>query len=256
MPSILQAVRVDSLQGVRAALEEDPFVVCRSVDSRREPILITALRRACSPRLIAILMQAGADPNSCGPDGMTALDFLVAMQGPCRALEASSRAPWMQHVLQAAPWDGQPRAPREVALLTAREIAARSDQDSTGTGLTSAERRCAYANALLAFGADASRKGKDGLSAAERAEQAGHAAFAQYLLHWAGIQLDALRRTSRCLARRTPSLRAAIAAPRLRALSPQAGHPAMLSEAGQGSLQSLPDELLVRICTMLAKISA
>jgi len=184
---------------------------------------------------------------------MTALDVLVAMQGACRLREARSRAPWMQQVSLDAPRDGQPRAPWEVALAAVQVMAAHGDPYPMGTA--SHGRCCAYAAALLAFGADATRKGNDGLSAAERAELAGHSAFAQYLSHWAGRDLDALRRTSRSLAARTPVLPATSATPSPCARAPQAGSLAMLSEAGQGSLQSLPYDSLQCICTMLAPVS-
>jgi len=255
VPSLLQAVRAGSLQGVRAALEDDPFVAFRGQDRRREPILITALLQACSPQLITVLLRAGADPNDHGPDGKTALDVLVASQGACGAEEARSGEPCMQHVSLDALWDGQPGDSWEIALATAQDMAAYGDPDSIGTGPASDAWRCACAATLLAFGADASRKGKDGVSAAERAEQAGHASFAQYLLHWAGGELDMMRRTSRSFAKRTPTLPGMSAAHSLGAPAPQVGNPTAPLQTAQGSLKGLPDDLLVCIFNMLAPTS-
>lgn len=255
VPSILEAVRADSLQGVRAALDEDPLVLCRAANRRREPILITALRRACSPGLTTVLLQGGADPNCSGLDGMSALDMLVAMRGACRAQEEHNSLPWMQHVSPVAPWDGQATAALEVDITTTQAFAVHSDGVPIDTRPVSDERRCVYATTLLAFGADANRKAKDGFSAAERAEQAGQSSFARYLSHWAGGQLDVLRRTSSSLAKQTPTLSPMSAAHFLCAPSPQAADPMVLVETGQASVEPLPDELLVRICNMLAPMS-
>merc|ERR1740129_2233752 len=118
---------------------------------------------------------------------------------------------------------------------------------STGHSL-SEDQQCSYAVMLLAFGADATRKGLDGMSVVEHAEWRGQAMLAHYLQHWGGRHIEMLRRTSSTLSRLT-SVRAAVCTKHLES-RPKArqGH----DTAGQVTPAFFQKVLLVRICDMLA----
>lgn len=114
----------------------------------------------------------------------------------------------------------------------------------------SEDQRCSYATLLLAFGADAKRKGIDGLSAGERAKQQGQFCLARYLQHWGGDQIRVLGRTSSFLAERASVhtncvSRLAVGS----SLRPRAGMAPPGS--GQAGLELVPDVLFARICEAL-----
>lgn len=241
-PSIRHAVLTNNLQDVSAALDEDPFLFHRPADRRQEPILALALRRACSPHLIMLLLEHGADPNACGPDGSSALDVLAPVNFLYDFEDGSSSA-------------HQVAAPRGFQQeTTAAQV---FDAHRSGEGFaecqTSEQDRCAYAAMLLAFGADARRKGKDGLTAAQRAEQQGRSRLACYLQHWSGDQVQALHCASTTLVQRAPVIRAAMG---VKCFLGSVFNPRLVGSAlpwaGHASLELLPDCLCENICDMLA----
>jgi hypothetical protein len=237
----MQVVQADNLQGVLAVLDEDPFVLCRPADRRLEPPLVVAVRRGCSLQLLVALLKHGADPNACDPQGMTALDALAQLR-PKPSLHVHTMQGWT-----VAPWEGA--------------FPASWDNFAPQTVTTTERQRCAYGALLLAFGADARRQGRNGLTAIELAEEQGQARLAHLLQHWAGSELRAVRRASSLLAGRIAPLcggggvakctqmgRAAVQLPLRTSTEAQSG-------VQQVGLMDLPDPALGCLCEMLAPMS-
>jgi len=265
-----QAIAADSVPAVLRALEQDPLALCKPSGLRRaEPHLVAAVRQASSRELIKTLLEHGADPNECGPDGMTALEALVPMRRRRTPFElhidAPPQVPVPLHHMLASVWESDAAAlavhgavetpfaaarpsgfqppPWELTFLVANEDVA------------SEEQRVLYATLLLAFGADASRVDKECNTPADRATLRGEVELAHLLRHWSGEQVRALSRSSTTLARR-PSLSAMLGAnykvcgPPLQEL---AGLP--LGAGGRSCLELLPDEVMRGVCEMIAPVS-
>jgi len=115
----------------------------------------------------------------------------------------------------------------------------------------SEEQRCRYAAMLLAFGADATREGMDGMSVADRAEKQGQTLISRHLRHWGGKHIEMLRRTSGSLST-LARVRPAVSQKEVD------NRPALRREvhcSGRSHLELLADVILTRICDMLAPVS-
>jgi len=134
-------------------------------------------------------------------------------------------------------------ASQEMHLAAMWKLTTRS------TVTVSEQQRCQYADMLLSFGADATRKGADGMSVADRAEKQGQRLLSRHLRGMSHI--DMLRRTSCSLSESVQNC-AAVDSKEVDST------PALRRDvhgSGQSHLELLADELLTSICDMLAPIS-
>jgi len=222
-PSLREALRSDSAPAVRAALDDDPLAALRPLQSQEPPVL-AAIRGVCSVKVLAALLQGGADANATGPDRVTPLRLLAsapssrlwAATGPPAAVPpasigtaaAAAKPPAAQHLCwgPASRWQQQ-------QLRLQQQWQQPSDRSLEVTcfgelGLPALQpclseaRRCAYAVCLLSFGAGAGPgRAEDRHQAAAAAEASGWPKLACLLRHWGGEEATALRvlgRSKRC----------------------------------------------------------
>lgn len=76
-PCLLQAFCSDSLEKVRAVIASDPEAAWTPLwEQDAEPPLCCAARHACSPQIVELLLEAGADVNAVDSKGRTPLALL------------------------------------------------------------------------------------------------------------------------------------------------------------------------------------
>lgn len=233
VPTLSGAIEANSTEGVCAVLDDDPFVLVRPIDRRLEPYLTQAVQRGCSPELLALLLEHGVDPNARGPQGTTALDALVPVQF----------VPSFDLNVTKAIFDELPSWMQQGAMAPWTEPTSGDDSRETE------QQRCDQAAWLLAYGADVTLEGKDGLTVAERAEKQGLSRLAHLLRHWAGKERVAFHRASTWLTRRRPSWWTAQTMRRT-------GTSSRSTMAGQAPIELLPDSVLGCICDMLTPMPA
>jgi len=171
--SLSDAIRKDSVQGIRMALEEDPLAACRPLPDNQEAPVVAAVRCCCSPEVLAALLQGGADPDAMGADRMPALELVSRV-----------------HHMPLATWAGSEEAATMWMSMPGARVNFPSDRMSE-------ERCCAYARWLLAFGANKSRLDAEGASSADHAQRSGRTQLADLIRHWGGEEARALRALTR-----------------------------------------------------------
>lgn len=192
---LMNAIVTDRRELVEEELEKDPLAVAKPLAAGQEPLVLVAVKSGCSPELLALLLERGFAADAVGGSGLTALGAISQVQ-PARAPDWSAGAACARRPLMLRPVPAPPQPPAQQAVLLCMPGSCRLFQPQ----LMSEERCIAYAQWLLAFGADPSVAGvKDPMTPAEHADANGRPRLAQLLRHWSGEQAAAvrlLRRTS------------------------------------------------------------
>lgn len=259
---LMQALGADDPGELQLVLDDDPCLAISEIRGLGEPPVVAAVRMACDPAMLEVLLQAGADPNARDRTGLDALTLVASVRRkawpriapPCCALAGQSPLPspqleldhrspqsvwplggtsgssWgsfdSQTMLQAA-IAGIDKLGPFVSMVGVRKLFPEAELD---------ERRCCeYAALLLLHGAAFGHRGHlQRARAVSDADAAGRFRLARLLADWGGDEVRAFSIASA----RTPGLR--------RRRSPPIDAPS------QVAVLTMPDALFRRICSMLA----
>lgn len=212
-----KALRANSLEAVRRALVEDPQAAARPMPCSQLPPVVAAIRYACSPQVLCVLLQSGADADAISSEGWTPLDLIARVRiATPRVASLPGKFQMPQMFPAGVTMLGAGGA---VSIFTAAQM--------------SEERCCAYAALLLNFGADAERVDAEGLTCADHAAKNGRFELAHLLANFARASADALRSLCGAAARGLAEVTAAGPTP---------------------SVRLLPQAVIERICDMLAPV--
>lgn len=160
--SVLRALQRNDLEGLRNALNDDPFrALARVSGPQGDSPAIAAVRNGCDPALLQLLIERGAEAAARNFEGHSAID-VVARMGALK------------------PAVGLMMLPLYCFDLPASLEVAKADE----------ERCCAYAACLLA--ADAIGLQRLG-QLADFAAASGRAQLEHLIRHWGGKQVTMLR---------------------------------------------------------------
>jgi len=193
--------------------DEDPSLAHDVLPGLRDPPLVAAVRKRCSPELLQLLLDRGAEVDAIGCEGLTAMDCVVGQADEFTDFNGTfHRAPF-----EVAAWkiDEAPPLP---------SIAWRPTQMTATIRQRIADvRSWGYSIILLQSGLGRGLAGASGRqAAAQRARANGKEHIAHLLEHWAGEEADVLKDLR---AENTPSSKV---------------------------LNDMPNEVFERICNMLA----
>jgi len=152
----------------------DAVLLADAECARTELPLLCAIRCGASFRMVEMLLRHGAVANHTDSGGLPALS-LIASSCPCPSLDMSLDAFF------------QPCGVFEFGLSPVSEVAGRLSANNM-RWLTD-EQCLGYAKCLLMHGADMRWKGKDGLTAADRAISSGRGCLVDFLNNWQTCKL-------------------------------------------------------------------
>mmetsp|Transcript_63378 Transcript_63378/g.133650 ORF Transcript_63378/g.133650 Transcript_63378/m.133650 type:complete len:393 (-) Transcript_63378:266-1444(-) len=176
--ALRDAINLNCPQMVARLLHEDPFASMRGTMVDMEPVLFAAVREACDPQVLLLLLHSGFDANaeSQAMPGLTLLQAVCSVEAAyipnfstvCDDSAALDILQEPSSLLKGVRMPGKPRLyPR---------------------GSMSEDRCVEYATLLLSYGAVASDE------LAEMAEARGRPILAHLVRHWAGAQVSSFRK--------------------------------------------------------------
>jgi len=114
---LMRALHTDSAEAVRNICEKDAEA-SRGLfwDDGCEPPLCVAVRARCSPEVVSVLLQYGADANAVGPDGLSPLAILASL--PC----SSCHDAWAWPGFNIAQGSSAERNRREELCMTLADL--------------------------------------------------------------------------------------------------------------------------------------
>lgn len=210
-PPMVRALEDNNLGLLRQCLDEDAMLAVECLSDGRRPPLVVALLEKCSPALVQLLLERGADPEVGDRHHLMPMDILVGpekpeAQGPLEALQAASsssalalmRAPPPPPAPLPAPptleeWTAENEQDLPPMLLILQRL--RADEQRREESETQDEAlACAYASLLLrhGFGKGSANKARQ-QKAAWRAKANGRERLACLIEHAAAEQLVSLR---------------------------------------------------------------
>jgi len=200
-------------------LDEDPSLAHEMLPGLRDPPLVAAVRKRCSPELLQLLLDRGAEVDAIGCEGLTAMDCVVGQADEFTDFSGTfHRAPF-----EVAAWKIDEAPPLPSIVWQPIQMTATIRQRLAELQAENDVRSWGYSIILLQSGLGRGLAGASGRqAAAQRARANGKEHIAHLLEHWAGEEADALKDLR---VENTPSAKV---------------------------LQDMPNEVFECICNMLA----
>jgi hypothetical protein len=168
----MRALQGNKYDEVEAILEDEPFLIHADVAGRRETPLLFAVKCGCPVKILALLLQKGAQVDGQGHDGSTALAALVI----CSQLESD----FWQSQVSANKLFWSP-VTQSMSKVPAIPLGGHISCLPLADGSEKEDYLLAAASCFLHYGAEPYWKDTKGITLVEYAEQAGRLKLAKLL---------------------------------------------------------------------------